>query len=123
MTLQSGIWSVESGEFTLTLQGIDGADWRLKYEGILPEYYITKEDIGDLGWRVGRRPAYFAPGRIITKGAYENKNKHLPDAVGRVWYEADINYEDGKRNTQRIVWSNDGLIFVTYGYYVTCEMF
>jgi len=38
---------------------------------------------------------------------------------GRIWYEADINYTGGKRKKQRIVWSNDGLIFVTYDHYKT----
>ena len=33
--------------------------------------------------------------------------------------EADINYTPGKRNSQRILWSNDGLIFVTYDHYET----
>jgi len=35
----------------------------------------------------------------------------LPEKDGRVWYEADIDYESGFRNTKRIVFSNDGLIF------------
>ena len=34
-------------------------------------------------------------------------------------YEADINYEFGYRGTQRILFSNDGLIFVTYDHYDT----
>lgn len=56
---------------------------------------------------------------MLTGGMYNNKNKHLPDAPGRVWYEADINYYEGKRNKHRILWSNDGLIFVTYDHYET----
>ena len=50
---------------------------------------------------------------------YLNSNGHLPSATGRVWYEADINYYQGKRNTQRLLWSDDGLIFVTYDHYQT----
>ncbi len=52
-------------------------------------------------------------------GLYENRNKHLPEKLGRKWYEADINYQTGRRNAQRIVYSNDGLIFVTYDHYQT----
>ncbi len=37
----------------------------------------------------------------------------------RTGYEADINYVSGKRNSDRIVWSNDGLMFVTYDHYRT----
>jgi len=50
---------------------------------------------------------------------YDNGNNHLPNAPGRIWYEADINYTSGKRNKERILYSNDGLIFVTYDHYRT----
>ena len=56
---------------------------------------------------------------MIKKGVFKNRNKHLPDAVGRVWFEADINYEGGFRGSDRILYSNDGLIFVTYDHYMT----
>ena len=36
-----------------------------------------------------------------------------------IWYEADIDYQSGYRNTYRILYSNDGLIFVTYDHYQT----
>ena len=55
----------------------------------------------------------------ITAGVYKNLDGHLPQAPGRIWYEADINYKTGRRNNQRVVWSNDGLIFVTYDHYET----
>ena len=29
---------------------------------------------------------------MLTMGRYYNTNSHLPDAPGRTWYEADINY-------------------------------
>jgi len=35
------------------------------------------------------------------------------------YYEADINYTKGKRNAERILFSNDGLVFVTYDHYDT----
>ena len=56
---------------------------------------------------------------MIFGDIYQNRNEHLPIAPNRIWYEADINYEFGYRGTQRIVFSNDGLIFVTYGHYHT----
>ena len=56
---------------------------------------------------------------MLFKGIFYNKNGHLPVAPNRVWYEADINYEFGYRGTQRILFSNDGLIFVTYDHYDT----
>jgi len=45
---------------------------------------------------------------------YNNDDRKLPHKIGRIWHEADINYTPGKRNRHRILWSNDGLIFVTY---------
>lgn len=56
---------------------------------------------------------------MLTKGVYKNRDKRLPDALGRIWYEADINYSFGCRGGERILYSNDGLIFVTYDHYAT----
>lgn len=56
---------------------------------------------------------------MIFGGQYFNKNGHLPTKKNRIWYEADINYISGKRNSERILFSNDGLIFVTYDHYKT----
>lgn len=100
-------------------EGLNGADWWLKYEEQLPGYYITEDALKNTGWRRGKSPAKFAPGKMPAMGIYENKNGHLPNAQGRVWYEADLNYYGGHRNGHRILWSNDGLIFVTYDHYRT----
>lgn len=56
---------------------------------------------------------------MIFGGVYENRNNHLPSAPGRIWYEADINYTWGWRGQERVLFSNDGLIFVTYDHYKT----
>ena len=103
-----------------TEKGIDGADWYLERYRQLPDYYITKKEAKNMGW--DRRKANLhkvAPGMMIMGGIYRNKNGHLPSAPGRIWYEADINYAGGRRNTERIVYFNDGLIFVTYDHYHT----
>ena len=104
---------------TATFKGVYGADWKLKYEGVLPEYYVTQQDLKHLGWKKGRLVSDYANGKTLAKGIYHNANGHLPQAVGRIWYEADINYKSGARNSQRILWSNDGLVFVTYDHYET----
>ena len=104
---------------TATINDIDGADWTLKYSGNLPDYYISSYEASLVGWKHGKWPSNFVPGKTITAGIYKNFDGHLPQATGRIWYEADINYKTGKRNDQRIVWSNDGLIFVTYDHYET----
>ena len=102
-----------------TKNGEAGADFWLKYFGTLPDYYVTKNELIPLGWRDGRKVSKFAPGKMYSKGIYDNYDGHLPQTEGRIWYEADINYYEGKRNKHRILWSNDGLIFVTYDHYAT----
>ena len=104
---------------TATINGLYGADWMLKYTGALPNDYVLKKDLELLGWRRGREVSKFAAGKIFCGGAYKNADQHLPQISGREWYEADINYRSGKRNAERILWSNDGLIFVTYDHYKT----
>ncbi len=99
--------------------GKDGADWWLKHFEKLLDYYITADELSELGWKFGDKPSKFAPGKMLTAGIYENNNGHLPQKPGRIWYEADINYTPGVRNKHRILWSNDGLIFVTYDHYMT----
>lgn len=59
------------------------------------------------------------PGRMIGGDVFYNDKNKLPDAVGRVWYEADFNYVSGWRNDYRVLYSNDGLIFITYDHYKT----
>lgn len=109
--------TVKSG--TATIDGFDGADWSLKHESKLPEYYIEKSKAIQSGWKPGKWPSNFIQNKMIIGGEFHNDNGHLPQHEGRIWYEADINYKSGKRNTQRILWSNDGLIFVTYDHYET----
>lgn len=102
-----------------TKDGKNGADYWLVHYGKLPDYYISKEDLYALGWKSSKTIASAAPGKMVLGGVYENEDGHLPSAPGRVWYEADINYYEGRRNQHRILFSNDGLIFVTYDHYQT----
>ena len=104
---------------TATIRGLDGADWALKYNGVLPDCYISLQDLKSLGWKKSKFVSHYATDKLLTKGVYQNRNGHLPQAENRIWYEADINYTPGKRNSQRILWSNDRLIFVTYDHYET----
>ncbi len=105
---------------TATSLGINGEDWWLKNYGRLPPYYVSWNEAITNGWNpeMGNFHEVY-PGNMIKRGIYENKNGHLPSARGRIWYEADINYSGGFRGDARIVYSNDGLIFVTYDHYAT----
>lgn len=114
---EESVSAIYAGE--ATKDGKNGADFWLLHYGVLPAYYISQEDSKINGWTFGESPSKYIQGKMITMGIYKNENKKLPHKPGRVWYEADINYYSGKRNGHRILWSNDGLIFVTYDHYVT----
>ena len=102
-----------------TKDGENGADFWLAHYGKLPDYYISKEELYALGWKGSKTISSKAPGKMVFGGVYNNDDGHLPSALGRIWYEADINYYKGRRNQHRILFSNDGLIFVTYDHYQT----
>jgi len=103
-----------------TEKRLDGADWHLKYNGKLPEYYISKTNATELGWNKNHKKlSDVAPGYMMYGEIYRNDDSHLPEKQNRIWYEADIDYSSGRRNSRRIVFSNDGLIFVTYDHYKT----
>lgn len=106
-----------------TKDGMNGADYWLSHYGGLPDYYISDREIRALGWKNGKPPAKYAPGKMYTRGVYNNDDDRLPSVPGRISYEADINYYSGRRNGHRILFSNDGLLFVTYDHYLTfCEI-
>ena len=94
----------------------------LKENGKLPDYYITKKEAQRDGWVAKEgNLCEVLPGRAIGGDIFTNREKTLPVKKGRVWYEADINYECGRRNARRVVFSNDGLIFVTHDHYKNFE--
>lgn len=107
--------SIEVGD--ATKEGKNGADYWLVNYGELPNYYISFEEARALGWDNGESPSKYFTGLMIGGAVYHNDDEHLPSAPGRIWYEADINYYFGKRNGHRILYSSDGLVFVTYNHY------
>ena len=96
----------------------DGADYIWLQTGSLPDYYLTKEEARAKGWRSRKgNLGDVLPGIQIGGNVFYNDEGKLPDAPGRIWYEADINYDKGLRNGHRILYSSGGLIFVTYNHY------
>ena len=110
--------SVSAGNATKDCN--NGTDWWIKNYGVLPSNYITKQYAKNLGWinYLGNLNDV-APRMKIGGDVYKNRNGHLPQIPGRIWYEADINYDVGYRNHHRLIYSNDGLIFATYDHYMT----
>ena len=84
--------------------------------GKLPSNYITKAEAQALGWKSGDLWKY-APGKSIGGDEFYNREGLLPKKSGRKWYECDIGYAGGNRNSTRIVWSTDGLIYYTDDHY------
>ena len=86
----------------------------------LPGNFISKYDAENLGWdnRKGNLDKV-APGCSIGGNCFGNYEGLLPEAKGRKYTECDINYDGGYRNGERIVFSNDGLIFYTSDHYQT----
>ena len=94
----------------------------LKEHGELPEYYITKSEAKSLGWVPSKgNLCEVAPGRAIGGDIWTNRQKSLPTKSGRKYFEADLNYNCGNRNADRVVFSNDGLVFVTFDHYRSFE--
>lgn len=86
----------------------------------LPGNFISKYDAENLGWdnRKGNLDKV-APGCSIGGNRFGNYEGLLPEAKGRKYTECDINYDGGYRNGERIVFSNDDLIFYTSDHYQT----
>ena len=90
----------------------------MKY-GTLPQNYITKAEARALGWEGGSLEAYM-PGASIGGDIFGNYEGSLPEKEGRTYTECDINTAGAdERGAERIVFSNDGLIFYTADHYET----
>lgn len=95
----------------------DIADYIFEH-GELPDNFITKKEAQELGWDSSKNDVSdVAPGKSIGGDRFGNFEGLLPDAPGRTWYEADANYTGGNRGAERIVFSNDGLVYYTSDHY------
>lgn len=89
--------------------------------GRLPENFVTKKEAEAAGWSGGSVEKYL-PGKCIGGSSFGNKEGLLPDKEGRRWTECDINtLGKSSRGAERIVFSNDGLIFYTGDHYESFE--
>ena len=88
----------------------------------LPENYIKKSEANKLGWDSQKGNLWdVADGYVIGGDNFGNREKLLPVKEGRKYFEADVNYQGGYRGPERIVYSNDGLVFYTEDHYESFE--
>ena len=88
--------------------------------GKLPDNFITKKAATALGWKSSDGNLWEVTDQMSIGGdTFGNREGRLPKADGRKWYECDVNYEGGFRGAERIVYSNDGLIYYTDDHYNT----
>jgi hypothetical protein len=106
----------EKGSYTLTE---DVAEY-LHIYGKLPSNYITKNEALKLGWDSDKGNLWDVTDKKSIGGdSFGNREGKLPKGDGRRWFECDVNYGGGFRGGERIVYSNDGLIFFTDDHYNT----
>ena len=88
--------------------------------GTLPSNFITKKEAQKLGWDNKKGNLWDVTDQMSIGGdRFGNYEGLLPEADGRKYTECDVNYEGGYRGGERIVFSNDGLIFYTNDHYET----
>ncbi len=84
----------------------------------LPSNYITKKEATNLGWESDKGNLWDVTDEMSIGGdKFGNREGLLPKSDGRQYYECDVNYQGGYRGAERIVFSNDGLIFYTDDHY------
>lgn len=91
--------------------------------GHLPDNFISKKEAKKQGWDGNARLfQQLFPGASIGGDYFGNYEGHLPTAPGREYHECDINFNGKSRGAERIVFSNDGLIYYTGDHYETFEL-
>lgn len=84
----------------------------------LPSNFITKNEASKLGWVSNKGNLWDVTDEMSIGGdRFGNYEGLLPKKNGRQWYECDVNYTGGFRGDERIVYSNDGLIYYTNDHY------
>ncbi|CAB1276555.1 ribonuclease domain-containing protein [Candidatus Nitrosacidococcus tergens] len=88
----------------------------------LPDYYLTKNQARHLGWIPSKgNLCDILPNHAIGGDRFGNREKRLPMSRGRAYFEADLNYQCGRRGADRLIYSSDGLIFITQDHYETFQ--
>jgi hypothetical protein len=86
----------------------------------LPDYYITKNEAKKSGWNPSQgNLCEVLPGKAIGGDYFGNREGKLPKGVK--YFEADVNYNCGNRNGDRIVFNKNGEVYLTKNHYKSFE--
>ncbi|CAI8749982.1 ribonuclease domain-containing protein [Chryseobacterium sp. IT-36CA2] len=86
----------------------------------LPDYFITKNEARKQGWDPSRgNLCEVLPGKAIGGDKFGNREGRLPD--GEKYFEADVNYHCGGRNADRIIYTQNGDVYLTKNHYKSFE--
>ncbi|MFP3597482.1 ribonuclease domain-containing protein [Chryseobacterium sp. SIMBA_029] len=92
----------------------------VKQQHRLPDYYITKNEARNEGWNPSKGNLCEAlPGKAIGGDKFSNRERRLPD--GEKYFEADVNYQCGGRNADRIIFTKEGDVYLTKNHYKSFE--
>ena len=86
----------------------------LRTTGGLPDRYVTKEAARARGWHGGGLCRVWR-GHVIGGDVFGNFGGQLP--AGHRYFEADLDGTCRQRGPSRLIYSSDGLIFVTTDHY------
>lgn len=86
----------------------------------LPDYYLTKSEAKSKGWVPSKgNLCDVLNGKAIGGDKFSNREKQLPK--GEQYYEADVNYNCGHRGADRIVFTENGDVWLTKNHYKSFE--
>lgn len=86
----------------------------------LPDYYLTKSEAKNRGWIASKgNLCDVLPGKAIGGDKFSNREKSLPK--GEQYFEADVNYNCGNRGADRIVFTENGDVWLTKNHYKSFE--
>jgi len=88
----------------------------LREAGHLPEAYVTKKAATEHGWHGGGLCEAW-PGHVIGGDVFDNSRRQLPSNPGQVWHEADLDETCYSRGPERLIFSDNGLIYITVDHY------
>ena len=115
-TIPSSLSLEETGRYS---SAVDVAAYLERF-GHLPSNYLTKAEAVARGWEADQGNLWDVTDRMSIGGdRFLDREGRLPAREGRIWRECDVGYGGGFRGPERLVYSDDGLIFYTADHYRT----